>query len=386
MDLSLLFKILVPVIFIIVLLLIKNSKAKNESYKEDMNLKIWENARNNNGNLNNEGLFKDASTKGQTEETNQNKIFNEAEQNKEFTENFSDEPCEDCLNNQENIKVNESKDTPCDESDDSDKAFKNFVISNSETEDLQKTDTPVSNPEEYPLNLDEEENNLRKRRKKNHKDEERFKDINSEKTPDVQNPPTEDTPENLCDAELVCDKCEPENSQVKVSEKIEEAPKKELKLIKEVDDFIANIDNLDTLKNAVPKSCLREDYDTGLDFHKSITSGGMDSFKKDELDISENDYNLFDVIDFMKNSAIEPIKISRKKFLTLQYNSTDKDDIDMILSNNKLKGAEEEEGLLDGQSSINSTITINKENNTISEVTDCINYNKSKRTIFTKKY
>ena len=155
--------------------------------------------------------------------------------------------------------------------------------------------------------------------------------------------------------------------------------------IKEVDDFINNIEDIDSLKKSSPKLCQKENYDSKLDFHKSITTGGMDEFEKTEIQIKTGDYNLFDVVEFIKNTKTLPTKISKKKLLTLQYSSTNKEDIRKILSNNKIID-EKELNALNENSSVNSTIIIDKENNKITEVTDSINYSDSKRTIFSKFY
>ena len=155
--------------------------------------------------------------------------------------------------------------------------------------------------------------------------------------------------------------------------------------IKEVDDFIDNIEDIDSLKKSSPKLCQKENYDSKLDFHKSITTGGMDEFEKTEIQVKPGDYNLFDVVEFIKNTKTLPTKISKKKLLTLQYSSTNKEDIRKILSNNKIID-EKELNALNEKSSVNSTILIDKENNKITEVTDSINYSDSKRTIFSKFY
>ena len=87
--------------------------------------------------------------------------------------------------------------------------------------------------------------------------------------------------------------------------------------IKEVDDFINNIEDIDSLKKSSPKLCQKENYDSKLDFHKSITTGGMDEFEKTEIQIKTGDYNLFDRIFLISSLFVEEYCNVRSFFLLI---------------------------------------------------------------------
>ena len=335
------------ILCIIAFIIIKNILVKNESLAHDQNLLDWEKSRNSKNNTDDENLIRKDNNNLTIENTS-----NEGD--------FSDSKY---LVDKDKAKT-PSK--PSEKSNDS-----NVNKSKTIEYGLNIDDKKNKEVKEDYLNQNEEANGLVKKRRKYQSKETTNKDLENKNV-------------NLEKTEIKAQEQAKEgNNDKKIS--TQEKVKAVGTHIKEVDDFINNIEDIDSLKKSSPKLCQKENYDSKLDFHKSITTGGMDEFEKTEIQVKPGDYNLFDVVEFIKNTKTLPTKISKKKLLTLQYSSTNKEDIRKILSNNKII---DEKGLnaLNENSSVNSTILIDKENNKITEVTDSINYSDSKRTIFSKFY
>lgn len=339
--------ILAVILCIIAFIIIKNILAKNESLAHDQNLIEWEKSRNSKNNTEDENLI--------------------SEDNKNLTiENTSNEG--DFSDSKYLVDKDKAK-TPSKPSEKSNGSN----VNKSKTIEYGHNIDDKKNKEvkEDYLNQKEEANDLVKKRRKYQSKETTNKDLENKNF-------------DLEKTEIKAqEQAKEENNDKKIS--TQEKVKAANSHIKEVDDFINNIEDIDSLKKSSPKLCQKENYDSKLDFHKSITTGGMDEFEKTEIQIKTGDYNLFDVVEFIKNTRTLPTKISKKKLLTLQYSSTNKEDIRKILSNNKIID-EKELNALNENSSVNSTILIDKENNKITEVTDSINYSDSKRTIFSKFY
>lgn len=335
------------ILCIIAFIIIKNILAKNESLAHDQNLIEWEKSRNSKNNTDDENLIS---------EDNKNPTI-------ENTSNEGDFSDSKYLVDKDKAKT-PSK--PSEKSNDS-----NVNKSKTIEYGLNINDKKNKEVKEDYLNQNEEANYLVKKRRKYQSKETTNKDLEN------QNFDLEKTEIKTQE------QAKEENNDKKIS--TQEKVKAVGTHIKEVDDFINNIEDIDSLKKSSPKLCQKENYDSKLDFHKSITTGGMDEFEKTEIQVKTGDYNLFDVVEFIKNTKTLPTKINKKKLLTLQYSSTNKEDIRKILSNNKIID-EKELNALNENSSVNSTILIDKENNKITEVTDSINYSDSKRTIFSKFY
>lgn len=339
--------IIAVILCIVAFIIIKNILSKNESLAHDQNLIEWEKSRNSKNNTEDENLIS-KDNKNPTIENTSNKS------------DFSDS------------KYLVDKDKAITPSKPSEKSNGSNVNKSKTIEYGHNIDDKKNKEvkEDY-LNQKEEANDLVKKRRKYQSKETTNKDLENKnfdlEKNEIKN--QEQVKEEINDKEI--------SSQEKV--------KAANSHIKEVDDFINNIEDINSLKESSPKLCQREDYDSDLDFHKSITTGGMDEFDKNEIQINPGDYNLFEVVEFIKNTNTTPTKINKKKALTLQYSSTDKEDIKKIIANNRINDIEKI-GLLNEKSSINSTILIDKETNKITEVTDSINYNDSKRTIFSKIY
>lgn len=339
--------IIAVILCIVAFIIIKNILSKNESLAHDQNLIEWEKSRNSKNNTEDENLIiKD--NKNPTIENTSNES------------DFSDS------------KYLVDKDKAITPSKPSEKSIGSNVNKSKTIEYGHNIDDKKNKEvkEDY-LNQKEEANDLVKKRRKYQSKETTNKDLENENFDLEKN--------EIKNQEQV--KEEINDKKISSQEKVKAANSH----IKEVDDFINNIEDIDSLKKSSPKLCQKENYDSKLDFHKSITTGGMDEFEKTEIQIKTGDYNLFDVVEFIKNTKTLPTKISKKKLLTLQYSSTNKEDIRKILSNNKIID-EKELNALNENSSVNSTIIIDKENNKITEVTDSINYSDSKRTIFSKFY
>lgn len=339
--------ILAVILCIIAFIIIKNILAKNESLAHDQNLIEWEKSRNLKNNTEDENLI--------------------SKDNKNLTiENTSNE------SDFSDSKYLVDKDKAITPSKPSEKSNGSNVNKSKTIEYGHNIDDKKNKEvkEDY-LNQKEEANDLVKKRRKYQSKETTNKDLENKNFDLEKN--------EIKTQEQV--KEEINDKKISSQEKVKAANSH----IKEVDDFINNIEDIDSLKKSSPKLCQKENYDSKLDFHKSITTGGMDEFEKTEIQIKTGDYNLFDVVEFIKNTKTLPTKISKKKLLTLQYSSTNKEDIRKILSNNKIID-EKELNALNENSSVNSTIIIDKENNKITEVTDSINYSDSKRTIFSKFY
>lgn len=335
------------ILCIIAFIIIKNILAKNESLAHDQNLIEWEKSRNSKNNTDDENLIS---------EDNKNPTI-------ENTSNEGDFSDSKYLVDKDKAKT-PSK--PSEKSNDS-----NVNKSKTIEYGLNINDKKNKEVKEDYLNQNEEANDLVKKRRKYQSKETTNKDLENKNV-------------DLEKTEIKAhEQAKEENNDKKIS--TQEKVKAVGTHIKEVDDFIDNIEDIDSLKKSSPKLCQKENYDSKLDFHKSITTGGMDEFEKTEIQVKPGDYNLFDVVEFIKNTKTLPTKISKKKLLTLQYSSTNKEDIRKILSNNKIID-EKELNALNEKSSVNSTILIDKENNKITEVTDSINYSDSKRTIFSKFY
>ena len=335
------------ILCIIAFIIIKNILAKNESLAHDQNLIEWEKLRNSKNNTDDENLISEDNKNPTIENTS-----NEGD--------FSDS------------KYLVDKDKAITPSKPSEKSNGSNVNKSKTIEyGLNINDKKNKEVKEDYLNQNEEANDLVKKRRKYQSKETTNKDLEN-KNVDLEKTEIK-TQEQAKEG----------NNDKKIS--TQEKVKAVGTHIKEVDDFIDNIEDIDSLKKSSPKLCQKENYDSKLDFHKSITTGGMDEFEKTEIQVKPGDYNLFDVVEFIKNTKTLPTKISKKKLLTLQYSSTNKEDIRKILSNNKIID-EKELNALNEKSSVNSTILIDKENNKITEVTDSINYSDSKRTIFSKFY
>lgn len=335
------------ILCIIAFIIIKNILAKNESLAHDQNLIEWEKSRNLKNNTDDENLISEDNKNATIENTS-----NEGD--------FSDSKY---LVDKDKAKT-PSK--PSEKSNDS-----NVNKSKTIEYGLNINDKKNKEIKEDYLNQNEEANDLVKKRRKYQSKETTNKDLENKNV-------------DLEKTEIKAqEQAKEENNDKKIS--TQEKVKAVGTHIKEVDDFINNIEDIDSLKKSSPKICQKENYDSKLDFHKSITTGGMDEFEKTEIQVKPGDYNLFDVVEFIKNTKTLPTKISKKKLLTLQYSSTNKEDIRKILSNNEIID-EKELNALNENSSVNSTIIIDKENNKITEVTDSINYSDSKRTIFSKFY
>ena len=339
--------ILAVILCIIAFIIIKNILAKNESLAHDQNLIEWEKSRNSKNNTEDENLISKDNKNPTIENTSNESDFSDSkylvDKDKAITPSKPSEKSN-------GSNVNKSK-----------------TIEYGHNIDDKKNKEVK---EDY-LNQKEEANDLVKKRRKYQSKETTNKDLEN-KNVDLEK--TEIKAQEQAKEEI-------NDKKISSQEKVKAANSH----IKEVDDFINNIEDIDSLKKSSPKLCQKENYDSKLDFHKSITTGGMDEFEKTEIQIKTGDYNLFDVVEFIKNTKTLPTKISKKKLLTLQYSSTNKEDIRKILSNNKIID-EKELNALNENSSVNSTILIDKENNKITEVTDSINYSDSKRTIFSKFY
>lgn len=335
------------ILCIIAFIIIKNILAKNESLAHDQNLLEWEKSRNSKNNTDDENLISEDNKNPKIENTSNEGDFSDSkylvDKDKAKTPSKPSEKSNDS-------NVNKSKTIEC-----------GLNIDDKKNKEVK---------EDY-LNQNEEANDLVKKRRKYQSKETTNKDLEN-KNVDLEK--TEIKTQ---------EQAKEENNDKKIS--TQEKVKAVNTHIKEVDDFINNIEDIDSLKKSSPKLCQKENYDSKLDFHKSITTGGMDEFEKTEIQVKPGDYNLFDVVEFIKNTKTLPTKINKKKLLTLQYSSTNKEDIRKILSNNKIID-EKELNALNEKSSVNSTILIDKENNKITEVTDSINYSDSKRTIFSKFY
>lgn len=339
--------ILAVILCIIAFIIIKNILAKNESLAHDQNLIEWEKSRNSKNNTEDENLIS---------EDNKNLTIGNTSNEGDFSDS----------------KYLVDKDKAKTPSKPSEKSNGSNVNKSKTIEYGHNIDDKKNKEvkEDY-LNQKEEANDLVKKRRKYQSKETTNKDLENKNF-------------DLEKTEIKAqEQAKEENNDKKIS--TQEKVKAANSHIKEVDDFINNIEDIDSLKKSSPKLCQKENYDSKLDFHKSITTGGMDEFEKTEIQIKTGDYNLFDVVEFIKNTRTLPTKISKKKLLTLQYSSTNKEDIRKILSNNKIID-EKELNALNENSSVNSTILIDKENNKITEVTDSINYSDSKRTIFSKFY
>lgn len=339
--------ILAVILCIVAFIIIKNILSKNESLAHDQNLIEWEKSRNSKNNTEDENLISKDNKNPTIENTSNESDFSDSkylvDKDKAITPS---KPSEKSIGS----NVNKSK-----------------TIEYGHNIDDKKNKEVK---EDY-LNQKEEANDLVKKRRKYQSKETTNKDLEN-KNFDLEK--TEIKTQEQVKEEI-------NDKKISSQEKVKAANSH----IKEVDDFINNIEDIDSLKKSSPKLCQKENYDSKLDFHKSITTGGMDEFEKTEIQIKTGDYNLFDVVEFIKNTKTLPTKISKKKLLTLQYSSTNKEDIRKILSNNKIID-EKELNALNENSSVNSTIIIDKENNKITEVTDSINYSDSKRTIFSKFY
>ena len=339
--------IIAVILCIVAFIIIKNILSKNESLAHDQNLIEWEKSRNSKNNTEDENLISKDNKNPTIENTSNESDFSDSkylvDKDKAITPS---KPSEKSIGS----NVNKSK-----------------TIEYGHNIDDKKNKEVK---EDY-LNQKEEANDLVKKRRKYQSKETTNKDLEN-KNFDLEK--TEIKTQEQVKEEI-------NDKKISSQEKVKAANSH----IKEVDDFINNIEDIDSLKKSSPKLCQKENYDSKLDFHKSITTGGMDEFEKTEIQIKTGDYNLFDVVEFIKNTKTLPTKISKKKLLTLQYSSTNKEDIRKILSNNKIID-EKELNALNENSSVNSTIIIDKENNKITEVTDSINYSDSKRTIFSKFY
>lgn len=339
--------ILAVILCIVAFIIIKNILSKNESLAHDQNLIEWEKSRNSKNNTEDEKLISKDNKNPTIENTSNESDFSDSkylvDKDKAITPSKPSEKSN-------GSNVNKSK-----------------TIEYGHNIDDKKNKEVKA---DY-LNQKEEANDLVKKRRKYQSKETTNKDLENKNFDLEKN--------EIKTQEQV--KEEINDKKISSQEKVKAANSH----IKEVDDFINNIEDIDSLKKSSPKLCQKENYDSKLDFHKSITTGGMDEFEKTEIQIKTGDYNLFDVVEFIKNTKTLPTKISKKKLLTLQYSSTNKEDIRKILSNNKIID-EKELNALNENSSVNSTIIIDKENNKITEVTDSINYSDSKRTIFSKFY
>lgn len=339
--------IIAVILCIVAFIIIKNILSKNESLAHDQNLIEWEKSRNSKNNTEYENLISKDNKNPTIENTSNESDFSDSkylvDKDKAITPS---KPSEKSIGS----NVNKSK-----------------TIEYGHNIDDKKNKEVK---EDY-LNQKEEDNDLVKKRRKYQSKETTNKDLEN-KNFDLEK--TEIKTQEQVKEEI-------NDKKISSPEKVKAANSH----IKEVDDFINNIEDIDSLKKSSPKLCQKENYDSKLDFHKSITTGGLDEFDKTEIQIKTGDYNLFDVVEFIKNTKTLPTKISKKKLLTLQYSSTNKEDITKILSNNKIID-EKELNALNENSSVNSTIIIDKENNKITEVTDSINYSDSKRTIFSKLY
>lgn len=335
------------ILCIIAFIIIKNILAKNESLAHDQNLIEWEKSRNSKNNTDDENLISEDNMNPTIENTSDKSDFSDSKY----------------LVDKDKAKTSSK---PSEKSNDS-----NVNKSKTIEYGLNIDDKKNKEVKEDYLNQNEEANDLVKKRRKYQSKETTNKDLENKNV-------------DLEKTEIKAQEQAKEgNNDKKIS--TQEKVKAVGTHIKEVDDFINNIEDIDSLKKSSPKLCQKENYDSKLDFHKSITTGGMDEFEKTEIQVKPGDYNLFDVVEFIKNTKTLPTKISKKKLLTLQYSSTNKEDIRKILSNNKIID-EKELNALNENSSVNSTILIDKENNKITEVTDSINYSDSKRTIFSKFY
>lgn len=335
------------ILCIIAFIIIKNILAKNESLAHDQNLIEWEKSRNSKNNTDDENLISEDNMNPTIENTSDKSDFSDSKY----------------LVDKDKAKTSSK---PSEKSNDS-----NVNKSKTIEYGLNIDDKKNKEVKEDYLNQNEEANDLVKKRRKYQSKETTNKDLENKNV-------------DLEKTEIKAQEQAKEgNNDKKIS--TQEKVKAVGTHIKEVDDFIDNIEDIDPLKKSSPKLCQKENYDSKLDFHKSITTGGMDEFEKTEIQVKPGDYNLFDVVEFIKNTKTLPTKISKKKLLTLQYSSTNKEDIRKILSNNEIID-EKELNALNENSSVNSTIIIDKENNKITEVTDSINYSDSKRTIFSKFY
>lgn len=339
--------IIAVILCIVAFIIIKNILSKNESLAHDQNLIEWEKSRNSKNNTEDENLIS---------KDNKNPIIENTSNESDFSDS----------------KYLVDKDKAITPSKPSEKSNGSNVNKSKTIEYGHNIDDKKNKEvkEDY-LNQNEEANDLVKKRRKYQSKETTNKDLEN-KNFDLEK--TEIKTQEQVKEEI-------NDKKISSQEKVKAANSH----IKEVDDFINNIEDIDSLKKSSPKLCQKENYDSKLDFHKSITTGGMDEFEKTEIQIKTGDYNLFDVVEFIKNTKTLPTKISKKKLLTLQYSSTNKEDIRKILSNNKIID-EKELNALNENSSVNSTIIFDKENNKITEVTDSINYSDSKRTIFSKFY
>ena len=269
------------ILCIIAFIIIKNILAKNESLAHDQNLIEWEKLRNSKNNTDDENLIS---------EDNKNPTI-------ENTSNEGDFSDSKYLVDKDKAKT-PSK--PSEKSNDS-----NVNKSKTIEYGLNINDKKNKEVKEDYLNQNEEANDLVKKRRKYQSKETTNKDLEN-KNVDLEKTEIK-TQEQAKEG----------NNDKKIS--TQEKVKAVGTHIKEVDDFIDNIEDIDSLKKSSPKLCQKENYDSKLDFHKSITTGGMDEFEKTEIQVKPGDYNLFDVVEFIKNTKTLPTKISKKKLLTLLF-------------------------------------------------------------------
>ena len=247
------------ILCIIAFIIIKNILAKNESLAHDQNLIEWEKLRNSKNNTDDENLIS---------EDNKNPTI-------ENTSNEGDFSDSKYLVDKDKAKT-PSK--PSEKSNDS-----NVNKSKTIEYGLNINDKKNKEVKEDYLNQNEEANDLVKKRRKYQSKETTNKDLEN-KNVDLEKTEIK-TQEQAKEG----------NNDKKIS--TQEKVKAVGTHIKEVDDFIDNIEDIDSLKKSSPKLCQKENYDSKLDFHKSITTGGMDEFEKTEIQVKPGDYNLFDVVE-----------------------------------------------------------------------------------------
>lgn len=169
-----------------------------------------------------------------------------------------------------------------------------------------------------------------------------------------------------------------EDKKIEAREEISKASKS----INSLDDYLNSLEEPQRLKELSPKLIYRSKFNKDDDFHKTILNG-LGSEEKEKLEAKDGEYNLYNIIDFMKNTEVKPTVINKKKLLNLQYITKDRKELEKFLDENKLSEFKDK---IDDNSNLTATINIDKEEGEISEVTELINLSGSDYISLTKTY
>ncbi|WP_308533322.1 hypothetical protein [uncultured Peptoniphilus sp.] len=169
-----------------------------------------------------------------------------------------------------------------------------------------------------------------------------------------------------------------EDKKIEAREEISQASKS----INSLDDYLNSLEDPQRLKELSPKLIYRSKFNKDDDFHKTILNG-LGSEEKEKLEAKDGEYNLYDIIDFMKNTEVKPTVINKKKLLNLQYITKDRKELEKFLDENKLSEFKDK---IDDNSNLTATINIDKEERKISEVTELINLSAANYISLTKTY